>query len=260
MDAICNDLAAEQDALDSLVANLDAQDWNRSTAAEGWSIGDAISHLAFFDRTARLAAVDADAFTADTKTMYASVVTGVDLSVEFGRSISTAELLDAWRVGRSALVEALRTLDPKSRVIWYGPAMSARSFATARLMETWAHGQDVADALGLPSLVSDRLRHVAHIGVGARAFSYIVRGRDVPDEPVRVELLGPSRDTWTWGDPDAANTVRGDALDFCLAVTQRRHVDDTNLEVIGEHANGWMAIAQSFAGTSGSGRAPGQFA
>jgi uncharacterized protein (TIGR03084 family) len=260
MDAICNDLAAEHEALDALVAGLDERDWSRCTPADGWSIGDSISHLAFFDRTARLAAVDADAFTAGAKTMYASVATGVDLSVELGRSMSAAALLDAWRVGRVELVGALRTLDPKSRVIWYGPAMSARSFATARLMETWAHGQDVADALGLPPITSDRLRHVAHIGVGARAFSYIVRGRDVPDESVRVELCSPSGDTWTWGDAGAANVVRGDALDFCLAVTQRRHVDDTGLEVIGEDAQGWMAIAQSFAGTSGSGRTPGQFA
>jgi uncharacterized protein (TIGR03084 family) len=259
MEAICNDLAAEHQALDAIVANLDGADWKRLTPADGWSIGDSISHLVYFDRTARLAALDAEAFKADTLAMRAASEGGADPSVELGRALSADALLALWRSGRAELVVALRTLDPKSRVIWYGPAMSARSFATARLMETWAHGQDIVDALGLPSIASERLRHVAHIGVGARAFSYLVRGRDVPDESVRVELRSPSGDTWSWGDVDAKSSVRGDALDFCLAVTQRRHVDDTNLEVGGEHAKGWMAIAQSFAGTSGSGREPGQF-
>jgi uncharacterized protein (TIGR03084 family) len=260
MDAICNDLAAEHEALDAIVTKLVASDWKRSTPADGWSIGDSVSHLAYFDRTARLAAIDAEAFKADTLDMQAASANGVDPSIELGRAMSADALLTLWRTGRADLNDALRTLDPKSRVIWYGPAMSARSFATARLMETWAHGQDIVDALGLPAIVSDRLRHVAHIGVGARAFSYIVRGHDVPDEPVRVELRGPSGDTWSWGDAEASSAVRGDALDFCLAVTQRRHVDDTNLQVVGDSAKGWMAIAQSFAGTSGSGRAPGQFA
>ena len=66
--------------------------------------------------------------------------------------------------------------------------------ATARLMETWAHGQDVADALGVPRAPTDRLRHVAHIGVRTRDFAYLVRDRTPPAEPFRVELAGPSGD------------------------------------------------------------------
>jgi uncharacterized protein (TIGR03084 family) len=63
-------------------------------------------------------------------------------------------------------------------------------------------------------------------------------------------------DTWTWGDPSAANTVRGPALDFCLVVTQRRHVDDTALDVQGDAAREWISIAQAFAGPPGEGRRP----
>jgi uncharacterized protein (TIGR03084 family) len=137
--------------------------------------------------------------------------------------------------------------------------MSAMSFATARLMETWAHGQDVADALGVEREPTDRLRHVAHIGVHARRYSYQVRGLEVPAEEVRVELVGPNWSTWSWGDPTARNRVVGEALDFCLVVTQRRNVADTELVVEGPLAIEWMSIAQAFAGPPGVGRSPGQF-
>jgi uncharacterized protein (TIGR03084 family) len=134
--------------------------------------------------------------------------------------------------------------------------MGALSFVSARLMETWAHGQDVADALGLVRVPTDRLRHVAHLGVQARPFSYLVRSRDVPSSPVRVELTGPSGQRWEWGADDAADVVRGSALDFCLVVTQRRNVVDTVLSVQGDGAVEWLAIAQAFAGPPGPGRPP----
>jgi uncharacterized protein (TIGR03084 family) len=131
--------------------------------------------------------------------------------------------------------------------------MSLNSFVTARLMETWAHGQDVVDALGLEPIVSDRLQHVAFIGVRARPFCYVNRGRDVPDGDVRVELTAPNGETWSWGE-STTDTVRGSALDFCLAVTQRRHRADTDLVITGPLAEDWMAIAQSFAGPPTDGR------
>jgi hypothetical protein len=65
--------------------------------------------------------------------------------------------------------------------------------------------------------------------------------------------------TWTWGEPGAADSVRGPALDFCLAVTQRRHVADTALDVDGDAAREWMSIAQAFAGPPSNGRTAGQF-
>jgi uncharacterized protein (TIGR03084 family) len=261
MDAICADLAAEHQSLDALVAMLRDSDWIRPTPAAGWSIADSISHLVYFDETATLAATDGEAFKHHAGALVASLASteGVDPSVELGRTTPPATLLSTWRANRDALLVALRSLDPKARVPWYGPAMGARSFATARLMETWAHGQDIVDALGAPPVVSDRLKHVAHIGVGARPFSYMTRGMTVPDAAVHVALRAPSGEVWTWGDAAAGDVVRGDALDFCLAVTQRRHVDDVDLEIVGGAAREWMSIAQSFAGAPGSGRAAGVF-
>jgi len=151
------------------------------------------------------------------------------------------------------------TLDPSQRLPWYGPAMAARSFATARLMETWAHGQDIVDALGVTRPSTNRLKHIAHIGVRARPFAYAINGRTLPAGDLRVELVGPEGDEWTWGDAAATDVIQGDALDFCLLVTQRRHLADTSLRVTGPGAQEWASIAQAFAGGPGAGRQPGGF-
>ena len=256
MDAICDDLEAEHDDLDRVIADADL---TVATPAAGWTVADQLSHLWFFDQRALLALTDPKQFSADAAALLAAVSDGVDPSVAQGRTLSSAELLDLWRSDRERLVAFARTVDPKARVPWYGPAMGARSFITARLMETWAHGQDVVDGLGVTRQPTDRLRHVAHIGVGARPFSYVANGRTVNETPVRVELVAPSGDTWAWGPEGAADFVGGSALAFCLVVTQRRHRDDVVLDVRGQAADEWMSIAQAFAGPPGEGRRPGQF-
>jgi uncharacterized protein (TIGR03084 family) len=150
-------------------------------------------------------------------------------------------------------------VDPGARLPWYGPSMGAVSFVTARLMETWAHGQDVVDAVGAERPPTDRLRHVAHIGVGAMGFSFQAHGLDAPTVPIRVELVAPGGALWTWGPEEAEDVVRGPALDFCLVVTQRRHLDDARLDITGPVARQWMSVAQAFAGPPGPGRRAGQF-
>jgi uncharacterized protein (TIGR03084 family) len=257
VDPICDDLIAEHDDLDSLVAPLEPIAWDTPTASPGWSIRDQVSHLWFFDQKAALALTDPEAFRADADRLIASG--GTEASVLPGRSMEPGELLAAWRSDRAELLTAARVVDASARVPWYGPAMGARSFITARLMETWAHGQDVADALGAQRVPTERLRHVAHIGVRARPFSYAVNGLVPPDDDVQVSLNAPDGDVWQWGAP-GANAVVGPALDFCLVVTQRRHLGDTALDVRGPAAEEWMSIAQAFAGPPGPGRTPGQFA
>jgi uncharacterized protein (TIGR03084 family) len=251
--SLLRDLEAEHAALDARVAALSEGQWRAATPAEGWDVADSISHLHYFDGTAVLALTDERAFAAHAQELLSSGLdSGRDTAT--ARGGSGAELLDAWRAGRSALLAGASAADPAQRVPWYGPPMSLPSFVTARLMETWAHGQDVADALGLPPVVSDRLRHVCHIGVGARAYAYLVH--EVPDHgaPVRVELTGPG--AGAWGPADATDRVTGSALDFALLVTQRRHLDDVGLTVSGPTAEQWMAIAQAYAGPAGTGRKP----
>lgn len=256
---ICADLAAEHATLDGIVAGLAPPSWDVVTPAEPWTVRDQISHLAFFDEQATDAAARPDEFVGRLGALAEDVEGFMTGPLEKGRGMAADDVLRWWRRARTEMLDAAAALPPGARVPWFGPPMSVASFVTARLMETWAHGQDVADALGIERAPTARLRHVAHIGVRARAFSYSARGLDVPAEEVAVRLKGPDGEIWTWND-GAAQSISGDALDFCLLVTQRRHVADTGLSIDGPLAEEWAAIAQAFAGPPGAGRRPGQFA
>lgn len=250
--SLLEDLRAEMTDLDRIVAAAD--DLQRPTPAEGWTIHDTVGHLAFFDRESVLAITDPEAFTAKVAAM--DPATFMDDAVAEMRARSAAELLELWRAGRDRELAALGGADPKARLPWYGPPMNPLSFATARLMEYWAHGQDVADALGVRREPTDRLRHICHLGVRTRGFAYANRGLPAPEGEVYVEVTSPGGDTWSWGDPEAADRVTGTAEHFALLVTQRRHRDDLDLDVIGPLAEEWVCIAQAFAGPPGPGRPP----
>ncbi|NEM06244.1 TIGR03084 family metal-binding protein [Geodermatophilus normandii] len=256
LDALVDDLAAESADLDARVAPLDDDGWLAPTPAAGWDVRDTVDHLRSFDRDALLAVTDPAGFAAHVQGLGDGAGEYVERLTREGRSTPTADVLADWRAGREALAAALRRVAPGTRVPWFGPPMSPASFVTARLMETWAHGQDVVDALGQDRPATARLRSVAEIGVRARPFSYAVRGLRLPERPVRVLLTGPGGESWTWGPEDADDVVRGPALDFCLLVTQRRHRDDVELEVSGPAAEEWAGIAQAFAGPPGEGRQP----
>jgi uncharacterized protein (TIGR03084 family) len=259
-EVVLSDLAVEHSELDDLVSHMEAESWDAPTPAEGWSVRDQISHLAFFDDAATRALCDPEGFTVMARSALEKGGDPMEEHLSRGREMMPEALLEWWRSSRSAMVESARAKPGGSRVQWFGPPMGLTSFVSARLMETWAHGQDVADALGVERVASDRLRHVAHLGVRARSFSYVVRGMDPPSGTVRVELEAPSGGLWVWEDDDTAGCgeglVKGSAVDFCLVVTQRRHLDDTSLETTGAVAEEWMAIAQCFAGPPGPGRSP----
>jgi uncharacterized protein (TIGR03084 family) len=257
--AVRDDLAAEHRALDDLVGTLTEADFDRPTPAPGWSIRDQLSHLAWFDERALESVVTPEKFVAGAEALLAGWPASMEVPVQVGRAMSSSGVMVWWRAARAELLRAFAGLDPDARLPWYGPPMGAVSFVTARLMETWAHGEDIADTLGVERPATDRLRHVAHIGFAALGFSFVSHDLVPPAGPVRVELVGPGGDLWTWGVPEAADRVSGPALDFCRVVTQRRHRDDTELEVHGPVAIEWISIAQAFAGPPGEGRRPGQF-
>ena len=254
------DMVAEQEDLDALVAGLDEGDWARPTPAEGWSVGDQIGHLAYFDAAAVRALTTPARFRAEVEAVLTQGTDFTEHHLDGHRAMSSRDLLRSWRRGRQDLLRAVVAADAGVRVPWYGPPMSLASFVSARLMEAWAHGQDVADGVGAVRAPTDRLRHVAHVGVRSRPFSYTVRGRVPPPEPVSVELVAPSGGRWDWDAEGSVAVVKGSALGFCLVVTQRRHLDDTDVVTEGPRAREWMEIAQAFAGPPGPGRQPGQFA
>ncbi|MBS2535024.1 TIGR03084 family protein [Catenulispora sp. NF23] len=261
LDDLLEDLAAESAVLDALVTPLDPDAWRAQTPAPGWTIGHQIAHLAWTDRVAGLAARDPAEFNAMlTRALQEGGAGFVDQEAERGARLAPAELLAAWRADRHELVTALAAVPPGQKLPWFGPPMGAATMATARLMETWAHGQDVADALDVKREPTARLRNVAHLGVRTRDFAFIQRGLQPPTAEFRIELTAPDGSVWTWGPQDAAERVTGPALDFCLLVAQRRHRGDLAVRADGAAADAWLDIAQVFAGPSGPGRSKGQFA
>lgn len=249
---VLDDLAAENDDLDARVAPL--QDWATPTPAAGWDVAHQVAHLAWTDHASLLAVTDADGFSALLDQAAQDPTGFVDTAAAQGAAGPPAELLARWRAGRAELLTALAAVPSGVKIPWFGPPMSSTSMATARLMETWAHGQDVADALGQVREPTARLKHVAHLGVRTHAFAHLVNGLELPAEPVRVELTAPDGGTWTWNE-GAEDSVRGPAIDFCLLVTQRRHRDDLALVAAGPVAQQWLTLAQAFAGPPGGGRA-----
>jgi uncharacterized protein (TIGR03084 family) len=263
LEEILTDLGREGDQLWNAVAGLDAEAWATPTPAAGWTVATSVAHLLWTDEVAVLAAA-AGAGTPDGQEQWDAVVRAaiedplgyIDQQAHQVARLSPEALLARWGKARDELARALREYPAGEKLPWFGPPMSPASMATARLMETWAHALDVYDALGVEPERTDRIRHVAHLGVRTRAFAFTVHDLPVPPEEPRVELVAPSGAVWTWGPEGAAQSVAGSAWDFCLLVTQRVHRSDTDLVATGADADRWLDIAQAFAGMPGDGRQP----
>ncbi|ORB72742.1 TIGR03084 family metal-binding protein [Mycobacterium scrofulaceum] len=253
-EAIVADLRAESDDLDGLVAPLPAERWADATPAPGWTIAHQVGHLLWTDRVALTSVTDEAGFAEVLKAAAADPTGFVDAGAEEVAALAPAELLAEWRVTRGRLHDELLEVPAGRKLPWFGPPMSASSMATARLMETWAHGLDVADALGVKRAATDRLRSIAHLGVRTRDYAFAVHNLPAPAEPFLVELRGPGGDTWSWGPSDAAQQVTGSAEDFCFLVTQRRPLAALDITAHGPDAQRWLEIAQAFAGPPGAGR------
>lgn len=248
------DLRAESDELDALVADLPAARWAESTPAPGWTIAHQIAHLLWTDHVALAAVTDEAGFAVVLEEAAKNPTGFVDAGAEELARTPPAQLLTDWRQTRARLHEELLAVADGRKLPWFGPPMSAASMATARLMETWAHGLDVADALGVKRPATARLRSIAHIGVRTRDYAFAINGLTAPPDPFRVELRAPDGSPWSWGTQDAAQRVTGSAEDFCMLVTQRRPRSALDVRADGADAEQWLTIAQAFAGPPGPGR------
>lgn len=251
------DLRAEGDDLYALVATLRDADWQRATPFKNWTVHDVIAHLHTTDLVAMRALTDPDGFRAMVRAKRRAIWTGgaADNPADVPAGAALAE---RWHSYLGELCDRLRDTEPSARVPWFGPDMGARMFATARQMETWAHGQDIYDLLRRARTHTDRIKNIAVIGVRTFGWTFVNRGLPVPEAQPHVRLVAPSGERWEWNPPDDANRVEGDAVEFCHVVTQGRNVADTALVVVGEPATRWMAMAQCFAGGPETPPAPGQ--
>lgn len=259
---LCADLQAEYDELAGLVEGLSANEWELPTGFFHWTPWDEIAHLLYFDQAALLATSDPESFSRHSRELLSRTVDRGEPISRICRDLYTdfdgQDLTRCWRTTYNQLVPRLAGLDSRARLPWYGPQMSVRSFVTARMMECWAHGQDVWDGVRRRRPIHPRLSHVAHLGASTYAWSFTVRGQQPPGPVPYLELQGPLNEPWSWGEPSLTNAVQGPAQDFCLVVTQRRNVADTDLVSTGAAAQAWMAIAQCFAGGPAIGPRPGE--
>ena len=245
------DFRDECDALYALLKPLNDSDFERECQFKSWTINDIVAHLHWADVAADLALRDEPAFLKFAAARIEAAKTGqsnIDNQREFVAGITGQPLLETWRSHSVELAERFIADDPKRRLKWFGPDMSVRSSATARLMETWSHGQAVYDLLGLERADGDRIKNVAVIGVNTFGWTFINRSLDVPEDVPYVRLTAPSGAVWEWNEPSDSNRVEGSAASFCQVVTQTRNIADTDLKAVGETASRWMRFAQCFAG------------
>ncbi|HEX4812237.1 MAG TPA: TIGR03084 family metal-binding protein [Nonomuraea sp.] len=259
LEAVLNDLAADGDQLDNLVAGLDAEQWLLPTPAPGWTVRDQIAHLAFIFRLAATAASDAEAFQAMTAGAQSNFDGAVNAALKLYENVPPAALLATWRSERAAAVAALAAVPAGRTVPWLVNPLPPVVLACAGIMEQFAHGQDIADTLGVRLERGGSLQHLVVFAVLTRDFGYLARQLTPPAEEFRFEITGPSGERWDYGPEDAAQRISGPAEDFCLLVTRRRHRADVAVTAAGEVADHWLDIAQAYRGPAGTGRAPGQF-
>jgi uncharacterized protein (TIGR03084 family) len=245
---LLSDLRAETSVVGGILAGLNAGQWMSMTPAEGWRVGDHVTHLAYFDEAATKAAVDPAAFRDHAAVLESHGPNFSEWVASEYRTMAPAEQLEWFRRSRAQLVSSFEQVDPEQKLPWFGPQMSPASSLTARLMETWAHGQDIAEAVDVPYPQSNRIRHIAFLGVRTFNFSFQVHGLAVPDSPISVRLLSPDGSQWAWGDVNAQDRVEGPAVDFCRVITQRCALGHTDLVVKGPVATEWLRVAQAFAG------------
>jgi len=245
------DFRAEVDELHGFLATLGEPDWSRPTTFQRWTPWDVVAHLHYYDRVSLASLSDVAEFTAARDALIRQLARGVtnaEIAREQLGELAPGALLARWHEAARELAAQLGACDAKRRLPWFGPDMGVRMFTTARLMETWAHGQEVYDLMRIERVHSDRICHIATIGVKTFAWTFANRGLDVPGPPPYVRLVAPSGAIWEWNEPSTTSRILGSAVSFCRTVTQVRNVADTSLEVEGDVARRWMAIAQCFAG------------
>ena len=253
MKEIITDLTAEHEALDRFLANLSEEQWELPTPAEGWTIKDSVSHIAYFDEVSTSLIRGYTSVEEETARLGFE---GKRMDTERGRTMKPLEILIWWREIRTIMLEELMKCEPKQRIPWFAMPMGARSFTTARLMETWAHGLDCFDAVGAEPRDTDRLRHVALIAYLARPYAYQVNNLVMPTTPLRLELWLPSGALWSQGPEETEDLIQGQASEFCRVAVRRRHWKDTDIIVKGNEAKRFIEIVQTYAGPPGPGRKP----
>lgn len=251
---------AEAALLKNFLAELPLDAWEEPTPAPGWKVRDQVGHLAFVYSIAGKAAASPDEFHSIMETTR---------KVGFDNAINAALTEDAAGSPEEVLArlvkmaayasESIRQVPSDAMIPWLVRELPPATLALAGTMELFAHGQDIADALGHQLPRTDRLAPLVNFIHVTIPFGYESNQLPMPEGTFRFETTLPSGRDYTVGPDDAENVVRGPAIELALVATRRRHHADTNLTAEGPDAATWLTIAQAYRGKSGAGRAPGQF-
>lgn len=254
MREILSDLVAEQQALDQFLQRISERQWKLPTSAPGWSIKDTVSHLAFSEQFAAQALEHGP--TAIKKAKITNIDAWTAIGVKEGREMRYQQVIEWWRNSRADVVDALSRMDGSDRVPWIAGDMSARAFATLRLMETWAHGLDVKDAMdGLlvfdeeeddPIADTSRIRHIAWLAHRMLPYAFAEAGEDFPETGIRLELMGPRYARWVYGPEDAEDVIKGIAGEWCRIAVHRLDYGATSLKAEGENAETALTVVRTY--------------
>jgi len=251
------DFRAESAALHALLKDVDRARFDEPTQFKDWSIKTVLEHLCFWNQMVKYQLTDEAELIATLKQIGQAKGGMRAYEALHFSGVSSEIVLDAWWEGVQETADAFAKCDPKMRLKWAGPDMSARSSITARLMETWAHGQEVYDHLGVRRENKDRIQNIVILGVNTYGWTYKTRRETPPGPMPYLVLTAPSGDVWTYGEANDTSRIEGRAEDFCQVVTQVRNVADTELVLTGPIAKDWMSKAQCFAGAAHPPPAPG---
>ena len=214
------DFLEESEVLAKAIAQLESADWEQPTKFKGWTINDVIVHLYFWNLAADMSLNDPDALMAMVTRLMPELPKGGLRGFENAEiSLRGHALFEAWQAQYRDMAARWIDVDPKTRVKWVGPDMSVRSSITARQMETWAHGHEVFDLLGLQRQESDRIRNIVVLGVNTFGWSHKVHGLDVPEAMPHLRLTAPSGEIWEYGEADSGSSIVGQAVEFAQVVT-----------------------------------------
>jgi len=241
--AIFDDLAAERDRLDGILAGLDEAQWTTPSAAAGWSVADVVLHLAQSD--------EAVVASADGQTLRVGPGSGASVDEIMNRLVqaerpASADIYRRWQQASTAALAALRAADPKQALAWVESPMKPATLATTRLAEAWAHGLDITGPLGIDFPDTARLRNVAWLAHRTLPYALALNGGGPYD--VFCELTAPDgTGTWRLGPETAESSITGPAGAFCRVAAQRLAPEDSGLVTQGPHGAAALRVLRTYA-------------
>ena len=252
MEDILIALAEQHAELAALVDAWTDDDWERPTRCEGWDVAAVLLHLAQTDEFAIASARgDLDRHpngllgTRDEQTV--TVDDAAAAQVEIDRAAGGDKIRRRWHAASWAMQTVFAEGDPHRRVTWVSGQLSLHTLVATRLSECWIHTGDIASALDVELLPTDRLRFIARLAW--RTLPYAFERADLTmSGPVALDLTGPNGDQWHF-DPDgpAVTTIRGAAVEFCDVAARRVAPESTGLVGEGPDADAVLRLVRTYA-------------